>query len=87
MDDADDRLGQRRPERAGAELARQTLLATGLTADGNPHFLATDKRTGSRLAQVSTPAEGEYGLMTYVHEDKQYVVLPVAGGYVAVVLP
>jgi hypothetical protein len=36
---------------------------------------------------VPTPSEGEYGLMTYVHEGKQYVVLPVGGGYIAMALP
>jgi glucose dehydrogenase len=63
------------------------LLATGQTADGAPHLFAIDKRTGRRLAQVPTPSEGEYGLMTYVHEGKQYVVLPVGGGYIAMALP
>jgi hypothetical protein len=30
---------------------------------------------------------GQYGLMTYMHQGKQYVILPVAGGYTAMALP
>jgi hypothetical protein len=36
---------------------------------------------------VATPALGEYGIMTYMHGGKQYVVLPVDGGYTALALP
>jgi hypothetical protein len=30
---------------------------------------------------------GQYGLMTYLHQGKQYVILPVDGGYTAMALP
>jgi quinoprotein glucose dehydrogenase len=63
------------------------LMATGLTANNTPHLFAIDKRTGRRLAQVQTPALGQYGIMTYMHLGKQYVVLSIAGGYAAVALP
>lgn len=62
------------------------LIATGMTADNTPHLFAIDKATGERVAQAPTPAAGGYGLMTYMHEGKQYVVLPVSGGYVAMAL-
>jgi glucose dehydrogenase len=63
------------------------LMATGQTADGSPHLFAIDKNTGERVAQVQTPGLGRYGIMTYMHEGKQYVVLPVQGGYSALALP
>src|SRR5690606_1914601 len=78
------------PGRSGhsAMLATSTMLmATGLTADNTPHLFAIDKRTGERLAQVPTPQLGRYGIMTYMHQGKQYVVLPVSGGYTALALP
>jgi quinoprotein glucose dehydrogenase len=78
------------PGRPGhaAMLATSTLLfATGLTSDGKPHLFAIDKKTGRRVAQVPTPARGEYGLMTYLHEGKQYIVLSVDGGHIAMALP
>ena len=63
------------------------LMATGMTADNTPHLFAIDKQTGQRIGQVATPAVGAYGIMTYQHEGKQYVVLPVNGGYTALALP
>ena len=68
--------------------ATSTLLfATGQTADSAPKLFAIDKKTGKRLGAVATPRLGQYGLMTYVHNGKQYIVLPVNGGYTALALP
>ena len=39
------------------------------------------------MQAVATPRLGQYGLMTYVHAGKQYIVLPVNGGYTALALP
>jgi len=63
------------------------LLATGQTADNTPHIFAIDKKTGKRVGQVQTPRLGTYGLMTYLHEGKQYIVQPMNGGYAAYALP
>jgi quinoprotein glucose dehydrogenase len=63
------------------------LFATGQTADNRPHLFGIDKKTGQRVAAVPTPALGQYGLMTYMHQGKQYVILPVSGGYTAMALP
>ena len=71
-----------------AMAASSTLLfATGTTADNRPHLFAIDKKTGKRVGAVETPRVGQYGLMTYLHEGKQYVVLPRNGGYTAMALP
>jgi quinoprotein glucose dehydrogenase len=68
--------------------ATSTLLfATGQTADNAPKLFAIDKKTGKRLGAVATPRLGQYGLMTYMHQGKQYIVLPVNGGYTAMALP
>ena len=78
------------PGRSGhsAMLVTSTLLmATGFTSDNTPHLFAIDKKTGQRVGQVATPARGEYGIMTYMHNGKQYVVLPIDGGYTALALP
>ena len=78
------------PGRSGhaAMLATSTLLlATALTRDNQPHLFAIDKKTGRRVGKVATPLKGEYGIMTYMHGGKQYVVLPVQGGYIALALP
>jgi quinoprotein glucose dehydrogenase len=71
-----------------AMMATPTLLfATGMTADDRPHLFAIDKRTGKRVGQVPTQQLGLYGLMTYLHQGKQYVVLPRSGGYTVLALP
>ena len=63
------------------------LLATGQTADNRPHLFAIDKKTGKRVGAVPTPRLGQYGLMTYMHQGKQYVVMPFQGGYTTLALP
>jgi hypothetical protein len=63
------------------------LLATGQTDNGQAHLFGIDKKTGKRVGQVPTTRLGGYGLMTYLHAGKQYVVIPVNGGYTAVSLP
>jgi quinoprotein glucose dehydrogenase len=71
-----------------AMMATPTLLfATGMTADNRPHLFGIDKKSGKRLGQVPTPVLGGYGLMTYQHQGKQYVIIPVDGGYTAMALP
>jgi quinoprotein glucose dehydrogenase len=71
-----------------AMMATPTLLfATGMTADNRPNLFGIDKKTGKRVGAVQTPSLGGYGLMTYLHNNKQYVVIPVPGGYTAMALP
>jgi glucose dehydrogenase len=71
-----------------AMMATPTLLfATGTTADNRAHLFAIDKTTGKRVGQVATQRLGQYGLMTYLHQGKQYVVLPRTGGYTTLALP
>jgi quinoprotein glucose dehydrogenase len=77
------------PGRSGhaALMATATLLfASGLTSDNQPHLFAIDKKSGRRVGKVPTPQRAEYGLMTYMHAGKQYLVLPVNGGYTALAL-
>lgn len=46
-----------------------------LSENGMPLLHARDKRTGEILASVEIPIPGEYGMMTYMHEGKQYIVV------------
>jgi len=63
------------------------LLATGQTADDRPHLFAIDKATGTRVGELPIPALGRYGMSSWVHEGKQYVLLQVQNGLVALTLP
>jgi quinoprotein glucose dehydrogenase len=55
---------------------------------------ARDKMTGEILGTIDLPAPGQYGMMTYMHEGKQYIVVQVGsvqtgfpGALVAYALP
>jgi glucose dehydrogenase len=69
-------------------MATPTLLfASGQGSDNVPYLFAVDKRTGARLGKVRLPANSQYGMMTYVHEGKQYVVVQLPGRLLALKLP
>ena len=72
-------------------MATPTLL---ITAPGGTDAVlyAVDKKTGKRLGTVRLPAPGQYGMMGYLHEGKQYVVVQIMsqtypGSLVALRLP
>ena len=48
---------------------------TELNENGNPMLRARDKRTGAVLASVEIPRSGQYGMMSYMHDGAQYIVL------------
>jgi glucose dehydrogenase len=59
-----------------------------------PLLHARDKRTGKILASVELPMPGQYGLMTFMQEGKQYIVVQSgsvkrnqSGSLVALTLP
>ncbi len=73
-------------------LATRTLLISAEGSDGASVLRAVDKRTGDRLGTVEIPAPGQYGMMTYMHEGRQYIVVQISspthpGSLAAVRLP
>jgi quinoprotein glucose dehydrogenase len=61
---------------------------------GMPLLHARDKRTGRIVSSVELPIPGQYGMMTYLHDGKQYVVVQAGsakrnqpGALVALALP
>ena len=78
---------------------RSILMVSGdllLTTEGmaGPRVLnAHNKRTGEKVGSVELPAIGMYGMMTYKHDGRQYIVVQtgqrgrVPESYVALVLP
>ena len=73
-------------------LLTKTLLIYAEGRAGRLLLYANDKATGERLGTVEIPAPTNTALMTYLHDGKQYIVLPVGGrGYsgslVALALP
>jgi len=62
------------------------LIHTGNASDGTPTLYAVDKQTGERLASIEVPAESSYGMMTYVHKGKQYIMLQTRSTLTAMAL-
>jgi glucose dehydrogenase len=67
---------------------------TQIVPDAPLELHARDKRTGEILGSVDLPAPGQYGMMTYMHEGKQYIVVQIGsvqtdfpGALVAYTLP
>ena len=81
----------------GSLLVTTRSLSNGpgqIVPDAPSELHARDKRTGQIVASVPLPAPGQYGIMTYMHEGKQYIVVQVGsvhtgfpGSLVALTLP
>jgi len=59
--------------------------ATG--SDQKPYLYAVDKATGEQLAKVEVPLASRYGMMSYVHQGKQYIMLQTGSTLTAMALP
>jgi glucose dehydrogenase len=51
------------------------LVYASETSNGTPTLFAVDKATGRQLAKVTVPATSRYGMMSFVHDGEQYIVL------------
>jgi quinoprotein glucose dehydrogenase len=60
-------------------MVTKTLLVTAEGGGGEPRLHAVDKTTGERLATIDLPSAGHYGMMTYMHEGNQYIVVQTGG--------
>lgn len=63
------------------------LLYAGEASDGTPHLFAVDKMTGRELGRVQVPQGSGYGMSSFTHEGKQYVMLQTGSTLTAVALP
>ncbi|MCH7532121.1 MAG: PQQ-binding-like beta-propeller repeat protein [Gemmatimonadetes bacterium] len=81
----------------GSLLVQTRSLSEGMVQvrpDAPLQLHARDKMTGEILASVELPAPGQYGMMTYMHQGKQYIVVQIGsirtgfpGSLVAFALP
>jgi quinoprotein glucose dehydrogenase len=53
------------------------LLAT---EGRSPILNAYNKETGKKVGSVKMPAGGQYGMMSYQHEGKQYIIVQISSG-------
>ncbi|MGI1678694.1 MAG: PQQ-binding-like beta-propeller repeat protein [Cellvibrionaceae bacterium] len=68
-------------------VTKNLLLYAGNAADGSPQLFAVDKKTGKTLGMVPVPADSRYGMMTYVHKGRQYVMLQTGSKLTTMALP
>ncbi len=79
--------------RTGTGLSPPLLVTKTLvmyaSSDGNdePALFAVDKRTGNEVGQVPVSLQSRYGMMTYQHQGKQFVVLQTGSVLTAMALP
>jgi quinoprotein glucose dehydrogenase len=62
------------------------LIYSNVTSDGTPHLFAVDKQTGEELARVEAPGAARYGMSSWVHQGKQYLVLQTGSTLTAMAL-
>lgn len=63
------------------------LIAAGQTSDATWNIFAIDKHTGERLGAVELPGQTGYGMSSWVHDGKQYVLVQLQDGLAAFALP
>ncbi|MBT8096030.1 MAG: PQQ-binding-like beta-propeller repeat protein [Woeseia sp.] len=56
-------------------ITKTLLIYAGEGSDDKPYLYAVDKLTGKQLGKVEVPEKSSYGMMTYVHDGRQYVIL------------
>ncbi len=59
-------------------LVTKTLVVAAEGVAGDPLLHARDKRTGELIASIEMPARGQYGMMSYLHDNRQYIVVQIA---------
>ena len=60
-------------------MVTKTLLLTAEGSGGAPVLHALDKMTGEPVGTVELPAPGQYGMMGFLHEGRQHIVVQIAG--------
>ncbi|MCA1583407.1 MAG: PQQ-binding-like beta-propeller repeat protein [Acidobacteria bacterium] len=64
----------------GNKLVTKTLLMYGAGRGAESKFYAVDKKTGKQLGVVDIPAPSNSTPMTFMHEGRQFIVIPIGGG-------
>ena len=56
-------------------VTKTLLMYAAASSDGTPYLYAVDKASGATIGEVEVSGRTGYGMMTYVHDGKQYVIL------------
>jgi quinoprotein glucose dehydrogenase len=75
------------PQVAPMTVTPNLLIYAGHGSDGTPYLYAVNKKTGEQLGKVEAPDSSSYGMMTYVHKGRQYIMLQTGPKLTAMALP
>ncbi|MEZ5557967.1 MAG: PQQ-binding-like beta-propeller repeat protein [Pseudomonadales bacterium] len=68
-------------------VTRSLLIYASTDSDGTPTLFAVDKTSGRQVGKVEVSADSSYGMMTYLHDGRQYVILQTGPKLTAMALP
>lgn len=71
---------------AAMSVTKTVFMYTSQAGDGTPMLFFVDKVTGEPIGSVEIPDAVNYGMSTYVHEGKQYVMLQTGSKLTAMAL-
>ena len=63
------------------------LIYASQASDGSPHLFAVNKKTGRQVGRIEAPAESNYGMMTYMHQGRQFLLLQTSASLTTLSLP
>ncbi len=63
------------------------LIYSDNNTDGVATLWAIDKATGAIVSQIPAPARSGYGMSSWVHQGKQYIMLQTGSSLTAMALP
>jgi len=67
-------------------VTKTMFMYTSTAGDGTPMLFFVDKLSGEQLGSVEIPAVVNYGMSSYVHDGKQYIMLQTAAKLTAMAL-
>ena len=68
-------------------VTKSLLIYASTVSDGTPHLFAINKATGKHVGKVEMSNRTRYGMMTYVHEGKQYLIMQTGSKLTTLALP
>jgi len=71
---------------ASMSVTKTMFMYASAASDGTPMLFFHDKLSGEELGSVELPGPVNYGMSTYMHEGKQYVMLQTASRLTAMAL-
>ncbi|MEX2130482.1 MAG: PQQ-binding-like beta-propeller repeat protein [Pseudohongiellaceae bacterium] len=63
------------------------LIYSDVDSDGTPMLYAIDKASGEEVGAIEVPARSSYGMSSWVHEGRQYIILQTGPKLTAMALP